>query len=594
MQASNMLRGRFIRACPKTYAYQSRLKKELFLVEKMGFTKVFLQVLDILEMSQDIPHIVRGSSGSSLLCYLLGITQVDPVKEKISLARFMNHCRHDFPDIDIDFPYNKREEVLERINAKYGDRMARISNHVKFKETSALREAIRRHGYRKFLPKNFDLNYLFPKSGLEMMKEAQNLVGKFKNYSLHCGGIVIFDKPIPQKLLLKKTDVQQIKYDKRDVENKGLIKIDLLCNRGLAQLTEISKKPLESYPEYDSQAAQMFCRGDVLGITFAESPAMKRVVQAIQPKSRRDLALCLALVRPAAASRGRKFLFLKKWQQNRRKTQIVFDDDAIWVIQKLTGVSEDKADYYRRAFSKNDKAAISEFSERIKDHPRRDKFLEDLAMMRQYSFCKSHAISYSYLVWALAYWKARDAKSFWHAALLHCQSMYAPWVHICEAKRAGLKFATPGPDWARDGDILYSPRRTPDLFPDGHAQYRKHGYWLSNRFMPGCTHIQLGKNVSIKGLIATYRRYSSKDTNITFVTVGTRTGQYFDLVLQGPHKLRHMDILDVQGEVKTFFNSVYVDVKKVKNITSFKKQWHPAPAEGNLSILGTVNHRMKA
>lgn len=585
MQASDELRSRFIRPCPKTYTYQRRLKKELYLVEKMGFLKVFLQVMDILEMSKDVPHIVRGSSGSSLLCFLLGITQVDPVKEGISLARFMNNCREDFPDIDIDFPYNQRNVVLERINAKYGDRVARISNHIHYKETSAIREAIRRRGYRKFLPRNFDLNYLFPQNGQKILKEAQELVGSFKNYSLHCGGIVIFDRPIPEKLLLKK---HQIKYDKRDIKAEGLVKIDLLCNRGLAQLTGISKRSLESYPEDDPETASMFCRGDVLGITFAESPAMKRVVQAIQPRSRRDIAICLALVRPAAASRGRKLTFLQKWQQKRKKTQIVFDDDAIWLIQKLTGINEDKADYYRRAFSKNDKVIMAEFGELIRDNPNRHKFMEDLGMMRQYSFCKSHAISYSYLVWALAYWKARDAKSFWHAALLHCHSMYAPWVHIMEAKRAGLKILTPGPDWRRDGDVLYSPKRTPELFPDGHADYRKHGYWLSGRFMPGCTSIRLGKLISIRGLIATYRRYKSKDVNITFATVGTASGQYFDLVMQGSHKLRNMDILEIIGEEKKFFNSTHVEVTKIKSITSLKRQWRPVPAEGNLSVMGTV------
>lgn len=354
--SNTVLCEKFIRACPDVPMYQERLKHELLLIAHFKFEKVFLQVLDILRLSTGIPHVVRGSAGSSLVCYLLGITNIDPVKENISLARFMNRFRSDIPDIDIDFPYNRRDEIIEKLKGLYSERVARISNDVAFKESSALREAMRIHGYRQFLPKYFDVTRLLPDKAHKVIDTAQSLVGRFRGYSTHCGGVVIFDEPVKQELLLRPG---QIKLDKHQVEDQGLIKIDLLCNRGLAQLTEISKRPLESYPEFDKKTADLFCNGNVLGITFSESPAMMRLVRAIKPKSRRDIALCLALVRPAAASRGKKLSFLKKWQKYRKKTQIVYDDDATALIQHLLKISADEADFYRRAFAKGDEVIMA-------------------------------------------------------------------------------------------------------------------------------------------------------------------------------------------------------------------------------------------
>lgn len=560
----------FVRTCANHSMYLDRLKEEFSLIEHFGFEKVFLQVKEILRLAGDIPNIIRGSAGSSLVCYLLGITNIDPIRENISLARFMNRCRTDIPDIDIDFPYNRRDEIIERLKGVYGERVVRISNHITYSGTSAVREAMRIHGYRRFVPKYFDLRKLMPEKADHVLKTAVELQGRFKGYSLHCGGIVIFDEPAKKELLLKPG---QIKMDKREVENKGLIKIDLLCNRGFAQLWDISQRPLEEYPEFDAKTADLFCRGDVLGITFSESPAMMRLVQAIKPRSRRDIALCLALVRPAAASRGRKLSFLKTWQKYRKKTQIVYDDDASELIKNLLKISDDEADFYRRAFAKGDEVSMARFKGLIEHLPKANEHMENLGMMREYSFCKSHAISYSYLVWALGYWKVRDPKTFWHAALKHCHSMYAKWVHVMEAKRAGLSLSTVGSSWVREGDMLYDPKHTPFLFNDGYGEYRKYGYWLSNRFMPGCTEIRLGNKIRLRGLIATYRYYKDKEKRFTFATLGCDSGLYWDIVIEGIYVLHNSDILDVEGEAKTFFGSRYVKVIKVHGSKELERDW---------------------
>jgi DNA polymerase III alpha subunit len=198
---ARLLISLFQRDIPAEERYYKRLATEFRLIKKKKFTKVFLQVMDILKISDllGIPHIIRGSAGSSLICYLLKITDIDPIKENISLARFMHTQRNDLPDIDMDFPSDRRDEIYAEIFKRYGNKVARISNHVKYSEKTALKKAIRETGYNKFIPKDYEIGDIVSDVSRidEIYKRAEELDGEFKNYSLHCGGIIIFDIPIP-------------------------------------------------------------------------------------------------------------------------------------------------------------------------------------------------------------------------------------------------------------------------------------------------------------------------------------------------------------------------------------------------------------
>jgi len=132
---------KFKRKCPKRKEYLDRLTSEFDIIIKKNFYNYILQVYELLDLVKDIPHIIRGSSGSSLVCYCLGITNIDPVEDNVCFARFLNETRQSMPDIDFDFPYNKRDEVFERIDKHWNNRVARISNHVMYKEKSATRKA---------------------------------------------------------------------------------------------------------------------------------------------------------------------------------------------------------------------------------------------------------------------------------------------------------------------------------------------------------------------------------------------------------------------------------------------------------------------
>ena len=155
---------RFRRPYPTGMEYIRRLDKEYKIIEQKGFVSTFHRVSDLLQLikNQNIPHVLRGSAASSLICYQLGISDIDPIREKIPLTRFMNWCRDTQPDIDLDVPHFIRDDLIEQFHEIHPNKVARISNKVMYKPKSAMREAIRKFGYRKFLPRRYKLSDIFP------------------------------------------------------------------------------------------------------------------------------------------------------------------------------------------------------------------------------------------------------------------------------------------------------------------------------------------------------------------------------------------------------------------------------------------------
>lgn len=554
----------FRRNIPNDIVYHNRLARELRLIEKFKFEEVFLQIREILDLAPDFRWVTRGSAGCSLVGYLLGIHNMDPIKNNFVLSRFMHEYRPDLPDIDVDFAYNQRDIVVEKIMNKYPNRVGRVSNNVKYKFNSAIRHALREMGNRKFIPKYYDLNEIAGSRRDSIIQRAEELVGQHKNYSLHCGGLVIFPDKIPQHLILKDN---QLKLDKDEVEKARLIKIDILCNRGLAQLNDLSSRPLEDYPEEDSATAQMFSSGNAWGVTFGESPAQRQLHRDIQPRNRKEIIFSLALIRPLPSADGRRLKVLEQWNNHRNHNgHAIYDDDGIRFIQSLLNCSEGEAELYRKGFGKKDPAKIQDFMEKIKHHPNRDNILNELNYFALYSFCHAHATSYGNLVWALGYEKVRQPKKFWWSALNHAQSMYRPWVHVQEAKKVGLKFADFGRGgWKLIGDELH-PLIKEDR-GDGWHQYSKRGYWTSDRFMPDMWHKSNGNYFKFRGLIAAGRHHTVHGRNITFITIGTATGSYLDLIIDDIVDYDKYDI--VQGE--GYYNGKSIKADKFK-LTALPKE----------------------
>ena len=537
--------GRFTRELPQDVRYEKRLEEELEIIARLGFAKHFLRVVEILNLTRDIPHITRGSAGSSLICWLLGISNVDPILERIPLSRFMNPKRDDLPDIDLDFPHWQQETVMNRIFKNWPGQSARVSNYVMYKEKSAVREAAKRLGAKGRLKRNFKLADVIEKDLIpDAERLANKLIGKKRCISKHCGGILIFDRSVPKSLI---NGENQILLDKYEIEDLEHFKIDILANRGLSQLWEIEQRDLLDYPEEDEATAELLSRGDVLGVTQAESPAMKRLFRAIRPKNRNDCVLGTALIRPVATMGRRRASAFQDWTKDGFEDTIVFEDDAIELISEILGCDQYEADMWRRAFSKKNEEKMFEFMQLIGDNPRRDDVLAALKELSHFGLCRAHAINLGRLIWALAYQKAHNPEAFWQAALKHCQGSYARWVYWQEAKLAGAVPAIGEGDEIRD--------------------LRLNGRWRSERFLPVCQEVRRPGQIEFCGLVANYRVFKSKPKEyITFVTLGTGNGRYLDVVI--PHAISFHDHPIIWGTGKLGYknNSEYVTVYKHKKL----------------------------
>ena len=542
---ARLLISLFQRPIPQQEMYYKRLATEFRLIQKKQFTKVFIQVLDILAISTRlaIPHIIRGSAGSSLICYLLRITDIDPITESISLARFMHTQRVDLPDIDMDFPSNRRDEIYAEIFKIYGARVARISNHVKYSEKTALKQALRENGVRRMIPKDFDVMDYVPNImvGAKVLKRAKELDGEFKHYSLHCGGIIIFDKPIPREYILEEhregnarmpqVAWNQVNLNKDQVDDYMFIKIDILSNRGLSELWDIDTRPLEQYP-WDSTVYDSLARGGNIGIVYAESRAMRKALICLNPRDIQGIALALAIIRPVA--REHKSAYFKDYrdyqaiQHDYNKSiaeskshkplecgmqlgdYIIYDDDAIQLIQRLLGCGEADADVYRKAFAKGKRWKMQEFLTKLKNkHPEFSEekhalIYDQLCNLQAYSFCKSHAISYAKLVYALAYNRVYKPVEFWVSAINNCNSSYRRWVYYREAAALGIRLTRGYAPWQYDDAsqslISLASKAVPvfseesDITSSGHLdqdevnkiEYFRLGYWCHPEFITAC------------------------------------------------------------------------------------------------------------
>ena len=527
------LLDRFKRPIPSGDDYQTRLVEEFELILSQRFTDYFLQICDIIDLTTDLTHMTRGSAGSSLVCYLLGITDVDPIKWNIPVARFMNPMRDDLPDVDIDFEHHRQTEVMERIFRKWPGKTARLSNYVTYKEKSARREAAKRLGATGNLPRNFT----YEKVGVDP-KEARRierkLLGKKRCISKHCGGIVMFTRQLPKSLI---SADNQILLDKHEVEDLEHLKVDILANRGLSQLLEIDPdRRLDDYPETDEATSKLLARGDVLGVTQGESPAMRRLFRAIQPTSMQDCVFATAMIRPVAMSGRQKAAVFQDWSREAVQDSIVFEDDAIDIISNIIGVDMYEADMYRRAFAKKNDEKILEFVERMGNNPRKADAMLALQELSGFGLCRAHAVNLGRLIWALAYQKAHNPEAFWRANLNHCQGSYRSWVYQCEAHRRGIE-TKPG--------------------------------WWQHSFIPGCgVRANYLQRVSFAGVIANGRVFRGRGNRwVTFLTLGTNYGEYIDVTIQRPFQYRDGDVVVGSGSIKHSNNSDYIQCTEQKIYT---------------------------
>ncbi len=517
----------FVRKLPdksseKYKEYNERLEYELEMIHSKNLIHHLMQALEVLKISDKIPHVTRGSCGSSLVCYLLGISHVDPVEHRLKFSRFLNRHRNNLPDIDLDFPHNFRDEVFLQLELLWSGKVARISNHVYYHEKSAVRQAIRNSGVRRFIGKHMidkEVSAMPREQQKFIREETKRLDNTFKCYSLHCGGIVYFPNGIPEQFLhnAKKTKIMnQVSLNKDDVARDKNFKIDILSSRAISQIFEINKFRKEKVCfediTFDEATYKLLCSGKNIGLTLAESPLIRKAFIKIQPKTIFDIAVCLAIIRPAAMD-TRQVETIINYDDH-----LIFDDDAIDIIAKAFKIDDEEADRLRRGFIKRDKTIMAEFRKRVQKLPKLQQIsvTSKLKHIAKYSFCKSHAISYAQLVYRLAYEKCHHPYEFWKAALNNCHSSYRKWVHLYEARCAGVD---PHKETLKRDDVsIYAQNRRKKMKNmNPYEELRNFGYWTmkDDSFFPNCYFRRLGNQYTFRGIIASHRFLKTQFTDST-------------------------------------------------------------------------------
>jgi hypothetical protein len=407
----------------------------LDLIKKLDLVDYIVRITEIYnEYISKYQVLLRGSAGSSLLLYYLGINKIDPVQYSIPVSRFINLKRNSFPDIDFDLPSSIRNDLIDTILKATTDTVRITSN------------------YKQEDNKYFEL----------LIREDPTL-----NIP-HNSGIVIYS---PSQIELVKSNLilpNQMRLTKDDIGEFGFKKIDLLSNTALEQLYSISSKPIEEYDLDEPMIWKFISEDNGIGITFAETPSIQYVIHVLKPSNIEELSLCLALIRPLASNNIKNdmdFEYLKK--------QIIYDDDFIEFIHSKFGLELDEADEIRRLFkNKSNPSAMLEFEMKVDKNDNlndleKSKLKYTLNNLSKYGFCKAHSINYARMIYCLYWNKFKEPKKFWKSTIKSVKGYYRDWVYIRKGLDYGLKF-----------------KGIEDCSPFYHLIYT--GYWLKKDFVSRC------------------------------------------------------------------------------------------------------------
>ena len=455
--------------------YLERLQYELGVIEKMGFADYFLIVWDVIKHAHAVGIKTgpgRGSAAGSLVSYCLGITQVDPIKYDLLFERFLNPQRVNMPDIDLDLPDDRRDEMVMYMHDKYGsNHMAQIITFGTLAAKMALRDISRTFSQTQFqmsqwsnaIPRklNISLKDSFEESSTLrnlvanskenqlIFKVAQRIEGIPRHYSTHAAGIVLSKKPMTDIVAVQLEDdginlTQQTKYN---VESVGLLKMDFLGLKNLTILDKaiqaISKRYNKTFvpekiPLNDPKTLQIFQRGATDGVFQFESDGIRSVLRRLVPTSFDDIVATNALYRPGPMQNISTFIARKHGQepvtypdQSLKKILkptygiIVYQEQVMQASSEMANFSLADADILRRAISKKNEKLIEENRQKFidgaisqgHDHDSAEKVYQYIEKFGNYGFNKSHSVAYSMIAFWLAYIKVHFPDIFFASLL---------------------------------------------------------------------------------------------------------------------------------------------------------------------------------
>ncbi len=490
-----------------TTKYLERLNYELEVINKMGFADYILIVYDYVLYAKKNNIFVgpgRGSAAGSLVCYTLGITDIDPLKYNLLFERFLNPERVTMPDIDIDFENTKRQMVISYIKERYGyDKVASIMTFATLKSKLVLREVarvIQKEEIIESLLKKINANLSLKenldqesvKSIIGKNQEFQNiykialkLEGLKKNISTHAAGVVIsktvLDEVIP---IRKNNDNISTGITMEYLEELGLLKMDLLAIKNLTIIANILDLIYKDTGRHlnlahinlnDGKVLEIFARGDTTGIFQFESGGMRSFLEKLKPTSFNDIVASIALYRPGPMDNIDLFIKRKEGREiinyiipelefilKETEGIIVYQEQVMQILVLVANYSFAEADLVRRAMSKKKKDILlkeeANFIKRATNngYGKHAKELYDLILkFANYGFNKSHSVAYALVGYQMAYLKVKFPKYFITNLLnMSIGSEIKTSEYLLEAKKLNLKIVKPSVNISYDSYYL--------------------------------------------------------------------------------------------------------------------------------------------
>ncbi|WP_043009047.1 error-prone DNA polymerase [Comamonas testosteroni] len=486
---------------------QAQIEHELELICELKYEPYFLTVYDIVTFARS-RHILcqgRGSAANSVVCYCLGVTEVDPGRMSVLFERFISRERNEPPDIDIDFEHQRREEVIQYLYQKYGrDRAALTAAVITYRPRSAIRDVGKALG--------FDLETVdaiakgqmwFDGKGLRMerfdelgmasdtiavrqlLELTDQLIGFPRHLSQHTGGFVLTKGALSRMVPVENASMPDrtvIEWDKDDLDAAGLLKVDVLALGMLSAIRRaldfISERrgfefTMQDIPAEDASTYDMICRADTIGVFQIESRAQMSMLPRLKPRCFYDLVIQVAIVRPGPIQGGMVHPFLKRRQgyepvsypSEELKTALgrtlgipIFQEQVMQISILAAGFTPGEADGLRRSMAAwKRKGGLQKYYDKIVDGMTErgyeksfaDAIFEQIKGFSAYGFPESHAASFALLVYASCWIKRHEPAAFL-AAMLNSFPLgfYSPSQLVQDARRHKVE--------VRPVDVMFS------------------------------------------------------------------------------------------------------------------------------------------
>ncbi|WP_433703850.1 error-prone DNA polymerase [Paraburkholderia sacchari] len=493
---------------------------ELKLIAELKYEKYFLTVHDIVRFarSQNILCQGRGSAANSVVCYCLGITEIDPVRMNMLVARFLSRARNEPPDIDVDFEHQRREEVIQYIYGKYGTRRAALAaTLITYRSRSALRDVGKALGLDNALVEKLSGAHQWwdgPDSIANHLKEAgfspdshvtqqlirltRELRGFPRHLSQHVGGFVIARDKLSRLVPIENAAMKDryvIEWDKDDIDALRLLKVDVLA---LGMLSAIRRSlecvalrrglpefRVQDIPSEDRAVYEMCCHADTVGVFQIESRAQQSMLPRLRPREYYDLVIQVAIVRPGPIQGDMVHPYLKR-RHGKEKVEYakeelrpvlertrgvpIFQEQVMHLAMVAADYSGEEADKLRRAMAawRRD-GDLRPYQDDLKRRMMKKGYTEDFAnrICKQiegfgdYGFPESHAASFALLVYTSSWLKRYEPAAFL-VGLLNSQPLgfYSPSQLVQDAKRHGVQVRAPDialSDWASVLEVRGQP-----------------------------------------------------------------------------------------------------------------------------------------